>query len=897
MAQDRTLHLHVMGMHCQSCANGIERALRKTEGVSEAHVNFAAGQATVTYDGSSVSPEELKKAVEDAGYEAELEPSDFSDSTSGGDTAGASEPGGGGAATPEQVTTVIPVYGMHCQSCANSIERALQSLRGRGLESANVNFAANQVLTTYNPASLGIDEIRERIRQSGYEPGEVDTGGPTGGDQGPEAGTAETEEDADATGKAQPARPTRSEEDRAEALARYARSRLIIAWAFTIPIILLMIPHMFLGIFHGGSAYLIYETVILALALPVLFWGGRGIYRSAWRSTLNLMPNMDVLIALGALAALITGPLFLAGALLPGFEGMGASFAGVGAMIVAFHLTGRYLEAQARGKASRAIRSLVELGARTARVERDGREMEISVNEVRRGDLMIVRPGEKIPTDGEVVDGESAVDESMVTGEPMAVRKSTGDEVVGATINQRGLLKVRATKVGAETFLAQVIRLVREAQGTRTEIQAFADRVTVYFVPAVVALATLTFLAWILLPQQMAVVADAARPVLRWIPQTEQVGPLASALYAAIAVLVIACPCALGLATPTAIMVAGGLGARNGLLIRSGSALEQMGKAAIVVLDKTGTLTVGSPQVTDLVAAEGVSQEDLLTAAAAAERGSEHPLGEAIVEEAGRRGLTLPDIKRFQSHTGLGIEAELADGQAVRVGRRDLARQAGTDTSALDEVFERLQDEGKTAMLVASGGKALGVVAVADALKPGAAEAVAELQAMGMEVAMVTGDNSRTAAAIARQAGIDRVMAEVLPAGKSDEIRRLQGLDRGPVVMVGDGINDAPALAAADVGVAIGTGTDIAIESSDLTLVRGDLGALVAAARLSRRTLGIIRQNLGWAFGYNMVAVPVAILGLLHPVIAEIAMALSSITVVGNSLRLQRVRLRRKDQD
>lgn len=882
MPETRTLHIRVSGMHCASCANAIERSLRRLDGVSQANVNFAAGQASVTFDPRRVAPPQLAKAIEAAGYEADL----GSESKTKPESAEAEPP------APTTRKAIIPVSGMHCASCAVSIQKSLDDLQSRGLQSANVNFAAGQVVAIYDTTRMEIGEIYDAIRRTGYEPQPAEEGNRPQDENWQTPGPGTTEEDADAGRKAMGEHPTRSEEDRAEALALYARRRLIIAWAFTIPIILLMIPHMIFGAFHAGSAHLAYELALLALALPVLFWAGAGIYRSAWRSTLNRMPNMDVLIALGALAALVTGPLYILGLLIKGFQGMGANFAGVGAMIVAFHLTGRYLEAQARGKASRAIRSLVELGARTARIERDGQEMEVPVDAVHRGDIMIVRPGEKIPTDGRVIEGDSNVDEAMVTGEPTPVRKTVGDEVVGATVNQRGRLKVQATKVGAETFLAQVIRLVQEAQGTRTEIQAFADRITVYFVPAVIMLSVLTFLVWLIFPGSMSVVADLARPVLWWIPQTETVGNWAAALYAAIAVMVIACPCALGLATPTAIMVAGGLGARNGLLIRSGSALEQMGRAAIVVLDKTGTLTVGRPQVTDVFAAQGATDEELLIAAAAAERGSEHPLGAAIVDEAAdSRGLDLPDIRRFQSHTGLGIEVELADGRTIHVGRRDLARQAGADTSAIDADFERLQDEGKTAILVETDGRVLGVLAVADALKPHAAEAVAELKRMGMEVAMVTGDNRRTAEAIARAAGIHRVMAEVLPAGKSDEIRRLQAERRGPVVMVGDGINDAPALAAADVGVAIGTGTDIAIESSDLTLVRGDLNALVAAARLSRRTLGIIRQNLGWAFGYNMVAMPVAILGLLHPVIAEIAMALSSITVVGNSLRLQRVRL------
>jgi len=435
-----------------------------------------------------------------------------------------------------------------------------------------------------------------------------------------------------------------------------------------------------------------------------------------------------------------------------------------------------------------------------------------------------------------------------------------------------------------------VVRLVRQAQGSRTEIQALADRITVWFVPAVVALALATFAVWAALPEPMGRLADWARPVLWWLPAAGEAGRWAMALFAAIAVLVIACPCALGLATPTALMVAGGLGARSGLLIRSGHALEQMGRATTIVLDKTGTLTRGRPEVTELIPAEGVSEADLLVAAATAERRSEHPLASAVVSAAESRGLALEDVTAFEAIPGEGVRATTESGAVLCVGSRELVEQDGADGAPLGAAFARLQDRGRTAMFVARGAQLLGVVAVADALKSEAARTVADLKALGLEVALVTGDHQHTAEAVAREAGIERVMAEVRPAEKAREIERLRALARGPVIMVGDGINDAPALAAADVGVALGTGTDIAVESSGITLTSGDLGGLVRAVRLSRATMRTVRQNLGWAFGYNLVAIPLAVLGLLHPVIAEAAMALSSITVVGNSLRLHRRR-------
>lgn len=751
--------------------------------------------------------------------------------------------------------TTLLIRGMHCQGCADGIAKALRKVPG--VAEAQVSLPAEQAVVTAEPeAELQTDELIAAVERAGYH-----------------ASPAEADE-----ATSQQAR------DEADDEARRARRRLVIAWAFTGPAMAAMIAQMVFGIIPRGTPMLVFHAALLALALPAVFWAGWATLSSAARSTMNLSPNMDVLIALGSLAALVTGPLFLA-------DVLGASFAAIGGMIIAFHLTGRHLEARARGRASRAIRELLELGAKTARVERDGQEQEVPVDQLEVGDVMIVRPGERIPTDGEVIDGESTVDESMVTGESAPVGKASGDEVVGATVNQRGSLRVRATKVGSETFLAQVVRLVREAQAARPPIQDFADRITVFFVPAVVALAVATFALWMIFSGPMGDLANFVRPVLWWVPSVEQEGKLASALFAAIAVLVIACPCALGLATPTALMVAGGKGAKVGLLIRSGPALEHLAKAAVILFDKTGTLTAGQPQVTDLAPAEGVEDDELLRAAATAELRSEHPLGEAIVRAARERFDSVDEPKDFQSETGRGVRATDGQGRAILVGSAALMGEADIDTGGLGERVASLEAEARTTVFVARDGELLGLVGVADALKDGAADAVAALKEMGIEVALVTGDHKQTGEAIGREVGIDRVLAEVKPDEKAEEVRRVRSHAEGPVVMVGDGINDGPALAAADVGVAIGTGTDIAIESSDVTLTSGDLAALVRAVRLSRATMGVVRQNLGWAFGYNLVAIPVAVLGLLHPVIAEIAMALSSITVVGNSLRLGRKEL------
>jgi Cu+-exporting ATPase len=640
-----------------------------------------------------------------------------------------------------------------------------------------------------------------------------------------------------------------------------------------------MIPDMFFGVAWPNST--VFNLGMIALAAPVLFYPGWTTYKSAAKAIWHRNANMDVLIMLGTLASFLTGP--------PSFFTPLANYAGVSAMIMSFHLTGRYIEAKAKGRASQAIRRLLELEAKTARILRDGKEVEVPIDEVEEGDLMIVRPGEKIPTDGVVVEGESGVDESMATGESMPVQKKRGDEVIGATINQRGLLKVQATKVGEDTFLSQVIKMVEEAQGSKVPIQEFADRVTSYFVPTVLTLALLTLVVWLAFPAIIGSVSVWASQFLPWVDPT--LGVVSLAIFATVATLVIACPCALGLATPTVLMVGSGMGAENGVLIRRGEAIQTLKDVKVMVFDKTGTITKGQPEVTDTIPAEGFSEKEVLRLAASVEKGSEHPLAEAIIRKAEEEGLELYKLKRFEAVTGRGIKAQIEAQSTVLVGNRKLMEEAKIDYEGLEPALKRLEDEAKTAMLISENGRCVGIVAEADTLKEDSVQAVAELEKLGLQTVMLTGDNRRTAEAIARKVGISKVLAEVLPDKKVAEIRRLQE-EFGLVAMVGDGINDAPALTQANVGIAIGTGTDIAIEAGDVVLVSGKLSDVVKAVKLSRATFRKIKQNLFWAFFYNMVMIPFAMLGLAHPVIAEAAMAISSVTVVTNANLLRRVSIR-----
>jgi cation-transporting ATPase V len=713
----------------------------------------------------------------------------------------------------------LRVQGMTCGSCATRVQRVLA--RQSGVADAEVNFATGRArVRTEGPADVGA--LQAAVERIGYR---IE---PLADDQ-----------------------PTREQDD-AEAVLQQSWLRRVVA---VTPAAAFAVVTMLLGARAMESPLL--RWAMLAVATPVQFWVGWPFLREAARRARRRTANMDTLIAMGTLAAYG----FSVGQLATG--GMDLYFE-TAVLLIAFLTLGRYFEARARGRAGQAIRALLALGAKQARLLRDGAEVMVPVEQVAVGDLLRVRPGEKIPTDGEVVDGASAVDESMLTGESVPVDKTPGARVAGATINTSGALTVRATAVGADTALAQIVRLVEQAQAGKSGMQRLADRISGVFVPAVIAVAALTFAGWAMLG-----------------------GDPTKGLVAAVAVLIIACPCALGLATPTAIMVGTGRGAELGILIKSVEVLERTRKITTVVFDKTGTLTRGQMTLTDVVPADGVAEARLLRLAGAAEADSEHPIGQAIAAGARQRGLELPAAWAFQALAGHGVQATVDD-TTVWIGRGKLLAEAGLPVpAALEDAAERLEVEGRTVVLVGWDGQARGALAVADTLKDGAAAAVGRLHQMGLEVAMLTGDNARTAEAIAHQAGVDRVLAEVQPADKQAEVGRLQATG-AVVAMVGDGVNDAPALVQADLGIAIGTGTDVAIESSDLTLLRGDLDGVATAIALSRRTYRTIVENLGWAFGYNTAAIPLAAAGLLNPIVAGAAMAFSSVSVVTNSLRLRR---------
>jgi Cu+-exporting ATPase len=815
----KQMTLPIRGMTCASCASHVEEALKEIEGVSQANVNLATERASVTLTSDETKIGDMAAAVHNAGYEVGTE------------------------------KVILPIGGMTCASCVAHVERALQELDG--VVEASVNLATERAIVEYVPGLVGMEEFRKAVADAGYE---VLTA------------AAEVEQEA---------------VDEAERKMTEARFRMRVAWAFTIPLMLWMLPEMLFGVMWPNP--LIFNLGMIVLALPVLMWVGRRTYVSGIRAALHGFANMDTLISLGTGVSLLTGP--------ASFFFPVANYAGVSAMIMAFHLTGRYVEETAKGRASQAIRKLLELGAKTARVWVDGEEVEVPIEHVVVNDVMIVRPGEKIPTDGVVTEGESAVDESMATGESMPVNKRPGDEAIGATVNQEGLLKVQATRVGKDTFLAQVIKLVEEAQGSKVPIQAFADRVTAVFVPVVISIALGTVLAWVVAPGVMRSLLLRGS-FLPWV--NPDLGLATLAIVSTVAVLVIACPCALGLATPTALMVGSGMGAENGILIRSGEAIQTLKDVKVIVFDKTGTITKGKPEVTDVVGANGFAERDVLQVAGSAEWGSEHPLGRAIVELAEAKGLALAAPKDFRAVRGKGVVATV-NGDQVLVGSRLLMQEHEVDVAPLLSQVEALESEAKTVMYVATvkNGKSspAGLVAVADTLKEDSLAAIGELHDMGVQTAMITGDNRRTADVMAERVGIDHVLAEVLPDGKVAEIERLQE-KFGLVAMVGDGINDAPALKQANVGIAIGTGTDIAIEASDVTLVRGELSGVVSAVKLSQATFRKIQQNLFWAFFYNVIMIPLSIIGWMHPVLAEAAMATSSVTVVTNANLLRRVAIR-----
>ena len=733
---------------------------------------------------------------------------------------------GYGVATSEVTPGLI---GMTCVNCAQTIEKALRDVDG--VISASVNFAAEKAIVRYNPEVVTLAALKKAVSDAGYQA----------------LFTSELAQD--------------TEREAREHELRRLKLLLIFSFSLAIPtFILSMVTPL------GDRAN---NLVLLALATPVQFFVGWQFYVGTYKAFRNRRSNMDTLIALGTSAAYIYSLLVIISS-----ETFGKHvYFDTAALIISIILLGRYLEARAKGRTSEAIRKLIGLQAKTARILVAGREVEVPVEEVAVGDIVVVRPGEKMPVDGIVTEGTSAVDESMLTGEPMPVDKKEGDSVVGATINKNGFLKFQATKVGKDTVLAQIIRLVERTQGSKAPIQRLADSVAGVFVPVVIGIAVLTFLVWYFIGGES----------------------FTFALTAFISVLVIACPCALGLATPTAIMVGTGKGAQNGILIKSAEALELAHRAKVIVFDKTGTLTTGKPVVTDTVAVNGFAQSEVLRLAAVAEKGSEHPLGEAIVDASKSGGQELPDPEAFESLAGRGVVARV-EGKEILLGNRALMAENSVESRSFEDKIQELESYGKTVMLMSVDRKLVGLIAVADTLKEDAAEAIRNLHQMGIETIMITGDNRRTAQAIARRVGIEKVLAEVLPEDKAEELRRLQA--NGQVVaMVGDGINDAPALAQSDVGIALGSGTDIAMEAGTVVLVRGDLAGVVEALKLSRYTIRKIRENLFWAFFYNVAGIPIAagvlypVFGLLlDPVIAAAAMGFSSVSVVTNSLLMSRYR-------
>ncbi len=743
------------------------------------------------------------------------------------------------------ITLVVP--GMGSDHCAGIVRKSLE--RVAGVETIKTNISNHHVRVGVAEGGPSPEDLRATVEAAGYDVTDVRTAGDTSGP---------------------------SDAELEDAWHSQAWRRFIFAAVPTTLIMILMMPHMFWAPIPG------YLAIITVLAFPVVFLqGGAATHLASFRALRNGHANMDVLISMGSLPPYLIG--------LVGFVYPMTSFIEMAATIMTFHLLGRLLEAKAKGRASQAIRRLITLGARTARVERDGAETEVPVDELVAGDVMVIRPGDKVPTDGEVLDGESHLDESLATGESIPVYKAAGDTVIGATINQEGRLRVRATRVGSETFLAQVIRLVEETQTSRVPIQEFADRVTGRFVPLVILIAAASFMAWWLLGDSLRPVLDWGAGFLPWV--NPEADPWVLALLAAIAVLVIACPCALGLATPTALMVGSGLGAERGILIRSGEAIQTFKDVRVMVLDKTGTITRGEPKLTDVVCAEGVAEDRLLQLAASVEHASEHPIARAIVDGSRDRGVTPADVTDFRSTGARGVSGTVA-GERVLIGNRRLLEESGVaGLDVLQEQQQALEDKGRTVVIVAAGEQALGLLAVSDTLKDESVAAVRDMHALGLHVVMVTGDNERAARAVAEQVGIDEVLAGVLPEGKVDAIRDLQARFGEHVAMVGDGINDAPALTQANVGIAIGAGADVAIEAADVTLVRGELTGVVEAMRLSRATFGKIVQNLIWASIYNVAAIPVAAAGLLHPMIGVIAMTASSLSVIGNSIRLRRIDL------
>ncbi|ADL51272.1 heavy metal translocating P-type ATPase [Clostridium cellulovorans] len=806
----------IEGMTCAACAKAVERVSKKLPGVTEASVNFATEKLNISFEDSKVSVPDIQAAIEKAGYKAII----------------------------ESKKKTLNIEGMTCAACAKNIERVTKKLDG--VIESEVNFATEKLNISYDSSKVRVSEIKKVIEKAGYKAIEEETSVDT-------------------------------DKERKEKEIKLLWRKFVMAAVFTVPLLIITMGHMF-GYLIGFNLPQFIDPMInpktfaivqIVLCLPVMVAGYK-FFTVGFKSLIRRSPNMDSLIAMGTSAAFFYGIYATFEIFRGNIDYAYDLYFESAAVIITLISLGKYLEAVTKGKTSEAIKTLMGLAPKTAIVLRDGKEIETAIEEVEVGDIIIVKPGERMPVDGEVIEGITSVDESMLTGESIPVEKTIGDKIIGASINKNGTIKYKATKVGKDTALAQIIKLVEDAQGSKAPIAKMADIISGYFVPVVMAIALLSALGWYFIGEETGIFA----------------------LTIFISVLVIACPCALGLATPTAIMVGTGKGAEYGVLIKSGIALETSHKINTIVFDKTGTITEGKPVVTDVITAENIDEKYLLQLAASAEKGSEHPLGEAIVKGAEEMGLEILKLDFFKAIPGHGIEVKI-DGKDILLGNRKLMVDRNISFDNLEEKSHSLANEGKTPMYVAIDNKIAGIVAVADTVKENSKKAIEKLHKMGIEVAMLTGDNKKTAEAIAKQVGIDRILAEVLPQDKANEVKKIQGEGK-KVAMVGDGINDAPALAQADIGIAIGSGTDVAMESADIVLMRSDLMDVPTAIELSKKTILNIKENLAWAFGYNILGIPVAmgilyIFGgpLLNPIIAAAAMSFSSVSVLLNALRLK----------
>ncbi|MGG0681399.1 heavy metal translocating P-type ATPase [Bacillus altitudinis] len=801
----KEIDFQITGMTCAACAGRIEKGLNRLEGVDAASVNLALETSHIVYETEQLTAEDLKQKIQSLGYDVVMEQAEFD------------------------------IEGMTCAACANRIEKKVN--RMEGIDQGSVNFALETLQVTYHPGQISPSDIKEAVKSIGYS-------------------LIEPAEEHAEEGK----------KDHRQVAIEKQTARFLFSMILSLPLLWAMVSHFSFTSFIWLPEAFMNPWVQLALAAPVQFIVGWPFYVGAYKALKNKSANMDVLVALGTSAAFFYSLYESIQSAVQGTHEAGLYYE-TSAVLITLIVLGKLMEARAKGRSSEAIQKLMGLQAKEAVIERDGKEMTVPISEVKVNDFVFVKPGEKVPVDGEIIEGTTAIDESMITGESLPVDKTTGDTVIGATINKNGFVKVKATKVGKETALSQIIRVVEQAQGSKAPIQRMADQISGIFVPIVVGLAVLTFLIWFFFVDP---------------------GNVTSALETFIAVIVIACPCALGLATPTSIMAGSGRAAESGILFKGGEHLEVTQSLDTVVLDKTGTVTKGEPSLTDVIASANWTEDTLLQLAGSAEQQSEHPLARAITEGMKNRGLQAVEVEAFQADPGHGIEARAA-GHELLIGTRKLLKKHHISCEALEAVVTELEEQGKTAMLIAIDREPAGIVAVADTIKSSSSQAVARLKEQGIHVVMMTGDNKRTAEAIASEAGIDHVIAEVLPEEKAAHIAALQKQGK-KVAMVGDGINDAPALATANIGMAVGTGTDVAMEAADITLMTGDLHAIADALEFSRKTMRNIKQNLFWALAYNCIGIPIAAFGFLAPWLAGAAMAFSSVSVVLNALRLQRLK-------